>query len=550
MSDTLFYDAFTRIGPRTGKHLAHAWKLSDVLAEMDHCSISAALVASTTSVSYDLMFSNLELSDRIKPHRHLSAIWNVMPHQTGEFPATEELGRLMRENDVKAVTIYPKSNAWEWSADHSDVLLSWLQRNHVLTIVEKSEFADYVVLDRFLGRYSKLPVLLLGAHWAEQRLVLPLLQKYRNLHIAFDQFQIHYGLEYLVSIGCEDQLVFATNAPLMSMGAHRCYVDYAEIPEAAKRKIAGGNLMRLIGCAQAPPQRVNANEDAIMTAARAGKPLPVPLIDMHMHILHEGMNGGGMTVRMQHGGPKGVVALLQRLGCIGGGFMSWNGVISADSLGGNETVKQCLDAVPPGFWGLANFDPTHYTQDELRVAIPALYEDRRFIGMKPYHIYGVEYHHPSYDVWWEFGNARRFYALMHRNRNDFAEIEALAKKYPDVRWVVAHCGADFKTADQAVETIKKYPNVYAEITLTPVAFGVIDYLVANAGEDRIVYGSDLPMRDPRQQLGWVVFSRLSVAQKRKVLAENALRVIAPCLDRLPERNRPKNVDGFDVSKRH
>lgn len=536
--EIIFFDAFTRIGPRQQKHLAHAWKLSEVLDEMDHCSISAALVASTTSVSYELNFSNLELSARIKPYPHLFAIWNVMPHQTGEFHAPEKLGELMREHCVKAVTIHPKSNAWDWSATHSSILLSWLSKNKLLTIIDKAEFTDYAEIDRFLSQFPQLQVLMIRAKWDEQRYVLPLLQKYKNLHLSFDQFQIHYGLEYLVEIGCEDQLVFATNAPLMSMGAHRTYIDYADIPETAKKKIASGNLMRLIGEKKEPSLRLNKNEDYIMAAARAGKPLPIPLIDMHMHILHEGMNSAGGTCRIDRGGPIGVLALLKRMGFVGGGFMSWNGVVSADSLGGNETVKQTLDVTPPGYWGLGTFDPTHYTQAELKTLIPQLYADKRFIGMKPYYLYGVEYHHHSYDIWWEFGNANNYYALIHRSRNDFAEVVALAKKYPKVRWVVAHCGANYTVADQAIETILKYPNIYAEITLTPVTFGIIDYLVAHAGEDRIVYGSDLPMRDPRQQLGWVVYSRLSVAAKRKILGENAMQIIKPNLAQLPIANQP------------
>jgi len=47
----------------------------------------------------------------------------------------------------------------------------------------------------------------------------------------------------------------------------------------------------------------------------------------------------------------------------------------------------------------------------------------------------------------------------------------------------------------------------------------------NAGEDRIVYGSDLPMRDPRQQLGWVVFSRLSQRAKERILWRNAWNIM-------------------------
>ena len=245
---------------------------------------------------------------------------------------------------------------------------------------------------------------------------------------------------------------------------------------------------------------------------------------------------------MERGGPSGVFPLLARLGTRGGGFMSWDGTVSCDSLAGNACTRAALDAAPPGYFGLATFDPTHYTQDELRKLIPATYaEEPRFIGMKPYVMYGVEYHHPFYDLWWEFGNEHQLYALIHRTRGDCLELERLAPKYPRVRWVIAHCGSDYATADKVIECCQRFPNVFAEVTLTPVPLGIIDYLVAGAGPTRVIYGSDLPMRDPRQQFGWVVYSRLPLDVKRRVLATNALDVIRPGAGRLPAYNRPPGL---------
>jgi predicted TIM-barrel fold metal-dependent hydrolase len=36
------------------------------------------------------------------------------------------------------------------------------------------------------------------------------------------------------------------------------------------------------------------------------------------------------------------------------------------------------------------------------------------------------------------------------------------------------------------------------------------------------------MRDPRQQMGWVIYARLSPAEKAKVLGGNALRILGRC----------------------
>ncbi|HYE05507.1 MAG TPA: amidohydrolase family protein [Planctomycetota bacterium] len=537
MSGTVFFDAFTEVGPRHKKHPAHAWRLEEVLAEMDHCSISAAMVASTTSVSYEPMHENLLLSGRIAAHAdRLRAIWNAMPSVTGEFPEPGELLRLMRRHDVRALSLHPKSNAWDLLAEHNAPLLAALEAERVPVIIDRQE-VEYRDLDALLVRHPALPVILRGAHWQEQRLLLPLLPLRRNLHVTFDRLQAHWLLEELVEAGLEEQLLFGSHAPLMSMGAHRCYLDYADIPERARARIAGGNLVRLLGLPAAPRLRENGDEDELMAAARRGQPLPTQVLDMHMHIVHEGMHGGGGKMRCRDGGPRGVLRLLDRLGIVGGGFMSWNGVVSADTLAGNDTVMSTLDATPPGFWGLASIDPAHYG-DRMGELVPRIHADPRLVGMKPYYVHGIAYDHPSWEPWWKLGDERQYYALVHRTREDYSEVAALAAKWPRVRWVIAHCGESHRVADQAVEVIRRFPNVYAEITLTAVTFGVIDYLVEQAGADRVVYGSDLPMRDPRQQLGWVVFSRLSLADKRRVLGGNARAVLAPCLDRLPARNRP------------
>ncbi len=534
----MYFDAYTQIGPRDHKHPAHGWKLEDVIREMEHCSISGALVQSNNSINYDPMFGNRELSAQLKPHDFLFPIWNLMPHQTGECPAPTELDRILRDYDVRAFSIHPAHNAWDWEADHAEELLAWLQARSMLCVVKKGQLGDWRATDRFLKQYPNLPVLLIHASWSDQRYLLPLIRHHRNLHITCDSFQVHYGLEHLYKAGCRDQVLFGSNAPLMSMGAHRAFIDYADIPAAAKAKIAGGNLTRLLQGQHPPNEIVNLDEDALMNAARQGKPLPIPVVDMHMHILHDGENGGGGSSRMERGGPEGVFPQLQRLGVTGGGFMSWLGTVSMDTLAGNRCVERALDAAPPGFWGLASLDPSHHPGAEFERLVPLIHSDPRFIGMKPYTRFSYAYDHKVWSPWWQLGNERQYYALLHRTRSDFSEVDALAKKYPRIRWVVVHCGSDYFTADQAIACMAAHSNVYAEITLTPVTLGIIDYLVTNAGENRILYGSDLPMRDPRQQLGWVVFSRLSLQAKRKVLRENALRVIAPCADQLPARNRP------------
>lgn len=537
------FDAWTRVGPRPHKHFAERWSQAHLLEEMAHCSISRALVFPTQALFYDANYGNREFSRSIAGNGELRAIWNVLPANLGEFPKPARLIEEMRQADVRAVALHPKTNCWDWLAASSDALFLELSANDIPVFLPRSEMADCLEIREFLRRYPALSVILTGASWGEQRKVFSLMEECSNLYLTFECFQVHHGLEDLVQRGFEDRLLFASEAPLRAAGAHRAYVDYADLPRSIKAKIAGENLRRLLKDESPLVGRSNPSEDIFMTRARRGE--PIPHIDMHMHILHEGLEGGGGDCRMHRGGPSGVFALLARLGCQGGGFMSWNGTVGGDTLAGNDCTTAALDVAPKGFWGLASFDPVHYSLEEFAAQVSARYEaDARFIGMKPYWVHGLEYSHPRYTDWWEYGNTHEFYALIHRVRADFDEVDALAEKYPRVRWVVAHCASDFATADMAIACAERHSNVYLEITLTPTFGGIIDYLVDGAGSDRVVYGSDLPMRDPRQQFGWVVFSRLSFEQKCDVLHRNAMRIINPCLSRLPEINRPVEIVGI------
>ncbi len=517
-----YFDAFTCLGPRAQKHPAYRWKLDDIRDEMHHCSIAGALVMSHQSIIYDPMWANRRLSEALAPYPNLYPIWNLLPWHTGECPEPEALASLMREQDLRAVMLCPAANLWDLLSAVNAPLLEMLQAERKFTIIRADQFGGFRDLETLLTRYPELPVAIAQAYWTHQRYFTPLLQAYKNLHIMTSHYQAHYGLETLVSLGCEDQLLYSSSAPDMAMGAHRTAVDYADVPEATKAKVAGGNLARLLGVSL-PKTIHNPDEDELMHAARLGQPQPTTLVDFHVHVLHEGLQGVGGSCVMRDGDPKGCLPLMERLGYDGGGAMGW--IVNADSVGCNDATKAALDVFPASWWGLASFDVSHYSAGEVRRQMAEVYADPRFIGVKPYPVFGMRYDDECYAPMWEFANERGFYALIHRTANDFSEVDALAGRYRNITWVVAHCGESYAVADMAIACMRAHANVYAELTLTPVTGGVVEYFVNAVSADRVLYGSDLPMRDPRQQLGWVVYARLAVEEKKKILGGNALRII-------------------------
>ena len=55
--------------------------------------------------------------------------------------------------------------------------------------------------------------------------------------------------------------------------------------------------------------------------------------------------------------------------------------------------------------------------------------------------------------------------------------------------------------------------------------GVIEQLVAEAGAERILFGSDAPLMDPRSQLGKIITADIDEDAKRMILGMNAQRIL-------------------------
>jgi predicted TIM-barrel fold metal-dependent hydrolase len=54
---------------------------------------------------------------------------------------------------------------------------------------------------------------------------------------------------------------------------------------------------------------------------------------------------------------------------------------------------------------------------------------------------------------------------------------------------------------------------------------VIEQLVNEAGADRVLFGSDTPLMDPRGQLGKIITADISDKAKEQILGLNAQRLL-------------------------
>jgi uncharacterized protein len=103
-----------------------------------------------------------------------------------------------------------------------------------------------------------------------------------------------------------------------------------------------------------------------------------------------------------------------------------------------------------------------------------------------------------------------------------ADVADLASRFPDVPIQMAHLGG---ARVRGVLDIRPYPNVVVDTSGSQPMGELIEYAVRTIGPERIVYGSDVPGRDFAAQLGRIRGARLSEADRRRILYENAERLL-------------------------
>ncbi|MFN3398614.1 MAG: hypothetical protein ACK4ZS_08810, partial [Sulfurimicrobium sp.] len=170
-------------------------------------------------------------------------------------------------------------------------LLAAMQETQTLLIVDRGEYGAAVQIEWpeiawLCENYPRLPLLLHSVRWEATRLLLPLADRFPNLHFEFSNYQGNRMLEFWCRRLGHERLLFGTEALEKSIGAARAYVDYSELSDEQRRAIAGGNLQRLLRLPAPPPDYpAHQPQDGIIAGAMQGRPITDSVvIDAHAHL--------------------------------------------------------------------------------------------------------------------------------------------------------------------------------------------------------------------------------------------------------------------------
>ncbi|MBC8423848.1 amidohydrolase [bacterium] len=200
-------------------------------------------------------------------------------------------------------------------------------------------------------------------------------------------------------------------------------------------------------------------------------------------------------------------------------------IFHPDGTPGNDRTAAFIERHPDRFIGFAYVSPL--LPEGMRPELERAVDELGFRAIKLYSPYTpFEYDHPIWDPAYQFAQERGLAVLAHTGADaEPRYLAAVADRFPGANFVAGHSGNVEPYRGQAIEATKRYSNFYLETCSTYRTPGVIEELVDRAGADRILYGSDLPLMDPRAQLGKIVTAGIDDREKRLILGENARRLL-------------------------
>lgn len=128
-----------------------------------------------------------------------------------------------------------------------------------------------------------------------------------------------------------------------------------------------------------------------------------------------------------------------------------------------------------------------------------------FLGFKPYRFYAISgdavhcrltEFMPEHQI--AIAHERGLLIMMHLAKRDaiadpenIADMVRLSRKYPNARWVLAHCARSYSAwaIEKAANDLKGLPNVWYDVS-SVCESDAIEALCAGVGVERVMYGSD------------------------------------------------------------
>ena len=242
-----FIDANTMIGRPPTPALRSA-SARDLIAEMDRAGIGRAIVRHVAQREADPLTGNRLLAEAIGEYRdRLVGCWAVLPTQSGEIGGVDAFFAEAIEAGAPVFCAWPAEHRYLLRADVIGDLAERMIAARRPLMLKANEPHEWQAIYDLLAESPELTVILtdIGC-WGADRFFRPLVERYPSVSVEIADYFVDGGVEAFVGEYGARQLLYGSGFPTRYPGAMMLALKSADIDDADKAAIAGGNLQRLL----------------------------------------------------------------------------------------------------------------------------------------------------------------------------------------------------------------------------------------------------------------------------------------------------------------
>ncbi len=252
---------------------------------------------------------------------------------------------------------------------------------------------------------------------------------------------------------------------------------------------------------------------------RDGRLADCPVHDLHGHM------GPLQGARLPRCTAEAMVAAMDRAGVVLTVFCHHDALFSPDV--GNAASIAAVHRFPQRLRAYCGINPNYPALAQREVAGFDAHWDA-YVGFK----FLADYHRvpitdSRYAAAWEKADADGLLVLLHTWGGSAYDgpdhVAACAARYPRARILMGHsCHGAWQ---RAAELARDCPNVYAELTAVLDDRGAVEVLLAGAGSQKIVFGTDTPWFSHHYYIGALLGAPMTDEDRRNILYRNARRLL-------------------------
>lgn len=523
-----YFECFASVGRPIVPDRDLPYDVKSLLDDMRYARIHGAAVMHNAAKEFSFDFGNRAAMERVADSSRLFPLAVVASTAPAEMGNDAYFNDLLDGGMRGFVTLYKSSFCGLMTPKHMEKMAEALvTHGRPLMLLNVNSEDQYAKVDVLAEAFPELQIIMQGTNWTSSRYFFDVMGQHENVYFEMSSNHTNKILELTKKHFGIERALYSSMWPVKSMGAMKSMIEYADISEAEKDLVAAGNACRLFGIDEDSLELYDDAQcqwDEIARAADAGEPIPVPVIDAHTHTV-SGDYCGMVNNVMIDTDVDATVEKMDRLGVDMFLTAPWSG-LGHNGIMANEEVLSMTKKYPGKVFGYSCAN-VNYAEDLEAVSQYHEQHPDTFVGIKPYPpSQKRQLNEDVYKDWLNFANEHHLFALIHAESPAGADqVDMICDNYPNVTFILAHSGASFYMARYNAAIANRHPNVVLDITYTTTGRGMVEFLVDQVGADKVIYGSDMPMRDPSPQLGWVCYAKLSTEDKKKVLAENIQRLM-------------------------